>query len=232
MRSVLQFIGPWGSYIAFTAASLSILLWLFSIDDDPNDEKVATALLWSTFWPVRWLYCRLTGKDTVVGGLRTAGPKTFAEKEQDKQVFRTIREAKDYLASRISEEAQRDGTPLTEVERKMLYFIETGWTLPDRKAVSAEFDRDYDQNEYEKKIGDLVGRIQGRLEVQGQQEKKTWDLALEKLSLGDHYLLVLVDEVNPKRKGSRHNLKMLIIALVLFAYVALDTYFRRWMRDH
>ncbi len=114
----------------------------------------------------------------------------------------------------------------------MLYFTESGWTLPDMKEVSAEFDRDYDQSEYERKIGELVGRIQARLTDEGEQEQKSWDLALERLSQGDHYLLVLVDAANPTRKGIRHNLNVLIFAIVLFAYVALDHYFRRWMWDH
>ena len=89
----------------------------------------------------------------------------------------------------------------------MLYFTETGWTLPDMKEVSAEFDRDYDQGEYEQKVGELVRRIQARLTAQAQQEQKTWALAMDKLCQGDHYLLVLVDAVNPTRKGPRHNLK-------------------------
>ena len=43
---------------------------------------------------------------------------------------------------------------------RMLYFTETGWTLPDMKQVSSDFDRDYDQGEYEQKIGGLVSKIQ------------------------------------------------------------------------
>ena len=55
---------------------------------------------------------------------------------------------------------------------------------------------------------------------------------LEKLSHGDHYLLVLADAARPTRKGLRHNLKMLFIALAFLAYAALDMYFRHWFRDH
>ena len=33
----------------------------------------------------------------------------------------STREAKDFVVSRIVEEAQREGTPLSELERKMLY---------------------------------------------------------------------------------------------------------------
>jgi len=64
--------------------------------------------------------------------------------------FPTVRAAKEYLAGKITEQAVREGAPLTEVERKMLYFSETGWTLPGIMAVSEEFDRDCDQDEYER----------------------------------------------------------------------------------
>jgi len=45
--------------------------------------------------------------------------------------FTSAREAKEFLVAKIAEEAQREGVPLSEVERKMLCFSETGWTLPD-----------------------------------------------------------------------------------------------------
>jgi len=224
VRTFFQFIGPWGSYVAFSAAGFAILLWLFSHDDDPNDEKVASSLLWSMFWPIRWLYFLLMRKNASLADSHTARPKAA--------FFRIVREAKDFLANSIAEEAQRNGTPLTEVERKMLYFTETGWTLPDMNEVSAEFDRDYDQRDYERKIGELVNKIQVRLADQGQLEQERWNAALEKLSHGDHYLLVLADAARPTRKGLRHNLKMLIIALAFLAFAALDMYFRRWFRDH
>ena len=107
----------------------------------------------------------------------------------------TDREAKEYLARRIADEAKREGAPLTEVERKMLYFTESGWTLPDIMAVNEEFDRDYDQDEYEQKIGALVGKIQARDAAQSEQDQADWDDAVLKLSEGDHYLLVLIDAV-------------------------------------
>ncbi len=33
----------------------------------------------------------------------------------------------------------------------MLYFSETAWTLPDIREVNNEFDKNYHQNEYERK---------------------------------------------------------------------------------
>jgi len=66
--------------------------------------------------------------------------------------FHSVREAEEFLISRIVEEAQREGIVLSETERKMLYFSETAWTLPDMDTVSDEFDSAYNQRDYEKKI--------------------------------------------------------------------------------
>jgi hypothetical protein len=104
--------------------------------------------------------------------------------------FATVREAKEYLAGKIAEQAVREGAPLSEVERKMLYFSETDWTLPDMMKVSEEFDREYDQDEYERKIGGLVRRL---LEPEDEQAVETWDDAVVKISDEDHYMLVLIN---------------------------------------
>ena len=107
--------------------------------------------------------------------------------------FKTIRQAKEYLVGKIADEALHEGVPLTEVERKMLYFTESGWTLRDMMAVSGEFDREYDQDEYEEKIGRLVRGIEASSDARSQQEIEDWDEAVLKLSEEDHYLLVLID---------------------------------------
>jgi hypothetical protein len=108
------------------------------------------------------------------------------------QSFRTIRAAKDYLAGRIASEAARQGTPLSEVERGMLYFSETGWTLPDMQAVNAEFEHDYGEDGYEQRIAQLVASIEQQDKEQNPVEQERWFQALARLSHGDHYLSVLV----------------------------------------
>lgn len=40
--------------------------------------------------------------------------------------FHNAREAKEFLISKIVAEAQLEGIPLSEIERKMLYFSESG----------------------------------------------------------------------------------------------------------
>jgi hypothetical protein len=109
--------------------------------------------------------------------------------------FTTIKEAKDLLAGIIAAEAKREGVPLSELEFKMLYFSETDWTLPDMAAVSAEFDRDCDANEYEQKIARLVQKIEARNLAQNPAEEEAWDEALLTLSEGDHYLSVMITTV-------------------------------------
>lgn len=106
--------------------------------------------------------------------------------------FSTIKEAKDFLAGKIAAEAEREGAPLSEIERKMLYVSETDWTLPDMASVSIEFDRDYDQNEFEQKIAALARKIEERNQAENAEEDLAWRDALQKLSDGDNYLTVLV----------------------------------------
>ena len=106
--------------------------------------------------------------------------------------FSAIKEAKDFLAGKIAAEAEREGTPLSEIERKMLYFSETDWTLPDMASVSAEFDRDYDQYEYEQRIAALARKIEERNQAENAEEDSAWRDALQKLGEGDNYLTVLV----------------------------------------
>jgi hypothetical protein len=105
--------------------------------------------------------------------------------------FSTDKKALDFIAGRIAAEAAREGIPLSEIERKMLYFSETDWTLPGMAEISEEFDREYDQGEYERKIGGLVRRITAHGHGGNEAEQHEWDAAILKLGEGDHYLSVL-----------------------------------------
>ncbi len=103
--------------------------------------------------------------------------------------FASIREAKEYLGGKIVAQAQQDHVPLSDVERKMLYFSETGWTLPDMMAVNQAFDETYDQDAYEAKIGQIVQRIH---QQPGAELDNDWDEAVGRLLKEDHYLSVLI----------------------------------------
>jgi len=119
------------------------------------------------------------------------------------QVFATEREALDYLAGKICDQAQRENVPVTEVERKMLYFSETGWSLPDIANVNAEFDRDYDQNEYERKVALLIANLTAHHHQNNREAEKYWDAAVERLSDGDYYIQIMLDLA--RSRGSKRS---------------------------
>jgi hypothetical protein len=105
--------------------------------------------------------------------------------------FHNVRDAKEYLASRIADQAKRQGVPLNDVEYKMLFFSSSGHMREETSAAREVFDRDYDEEEYEQKIRLLVNAITAEDAAQSLQQQDLWDDALLKLSRGDHYLSVL-----------------------------------------
>ena len=106
------------------------------------------------------------------------------------QTFGSGREAKEYLIARIVEEAEREGTPLSEIERKMMYFTETAWMPPDIWEVNEVFEQDYDTPAYEAKIGDLARRAKGY--AARTNELQVWKEAVRTLKQEDHYLSILL----------------------------------------
>jgi hypothetical protein len=108
------------------------------------------------------------------------------------RTFPSAREAKEFLVSKIVTESQREGVPLSEVERKMLYFSETAWTLQDMAAVNEAFDREYNQAENEQKIGKLIRNMGTSDRAHNREEFEDWNEAPRTLRQEDHYLLVLI----------------------------------------
>ena len=58
-------------------------------------------------------------------------------------------DAKQFLITRVIEEGELEQLRLSDVEKKMLSFTETCPSLPDIYEANAEFERDYDSDEYE-----------------------------------------------------------------------------------
>jgi hypothetical protein len=115
---------------------------------------------------------------------------------------KTFREALEYLIGRIVAEAKREGVTLSEVERKMLYFSETGWSLPNILEVNAEFGRLYDTDEYEAKIARLIQSFLLREKAENEKECRVWIDAEAKLREGDYYMLVMID-AGSEHRGSK-----------------------------
>jgi hypothetical protein len=113
-----------------------------------------------------------------------------------------IREAKEFLVSEIVAEADREGVPLSEIERKMLYFSETGWTLPDIMQVNEEFDSKYNQKSYETKIERLIRHASKRLRKENPARLQSWAAAIRILKKEDHYILVMFDAAGLKGRSN------------------------------
>ena len=135
------------------------------------------------------------------------------------QTFATARDAKEFLVSRIITESQREGVPLSEVERKMLYFSETAWTLPDIGEVNDAFDREYNQAEYEQKIGRLIRNLCTNARANNREEFDAWTEAVSAIRREDHYLLVLIGAAESSTLSVRRLLKLSAIALVVVCVI-------------
>ena len=68
-------------------------------------------------------------------------PRFFHRKIQRMPTLFSTQQAKQFLIREIVTQAARDGIPLTDIERDMLYFSETASILPGMPRISAEFDR-------------------------------------------------------------------------------------------
>ncbi len=140
--------------------------------------------------------------------------------------FHSARDAKEFLISRIVDEANRESVPLSEVERKMLYFSETHWSLPDIMQVNDEFERDYDQADYEKKIRGLV-RNASKHDRKGSRDLyDSWLDAIRLLQKEDHYILVMIQRADLRSRSDQLKLFIagLSVAIMVLAYVVLSTF--------
>jgi len=140
------------------------------------------------------------------------------------QRFTTAREAIEFLIGKITEQAQRAGIALSVIERKMLYFSETDWTLPDISEVETAFESDYDRALYEKKIVKIVRHLRGR-ERRETTDCDLWNVAIEKLRESDYYLMGMIEEAGAVRRPREDLLKLIASALGICAVLLAVAYF-------
>jgi hypothetical protein len=129
---------------------------------------------------------------------------------------------KEFLISRIAAEAEREGVPFSEVERQMLYFSETAWTLPNMMAINDQFERRYDPDEYEDKVARLIRTARRRARREDRPDFEDWSAAIRTLSKEDHYILVMVKQAGGSVRPPGDLLKLWGTALtIIFIFVLL-----------
>jgi len=137
------------------------------------------------------------------------------------KTFHGGREAKEFLISEIVAEAQRENAPLSEVERKMLYFTESGWTLPDIMKVNEDFDCEYDQDEYEHKIAKLVVNADRRIRESSREGYDRWWAAIRFLQREDHYISVMTGLAGLRPRGDQLRLFATALGIVVCLLVSI-----------
>jgi hypothetical protein len=140
------------------------------------------------------------------------------------KAFHSGRQAKEFLISNLVAQALHENVPLSEVERKMLYFTESGWTLPDMMKVSEEFDRECDQARYERKIAKLVMKADKRIRKSSRDDYDTWWAAIRFLQREDHYISVMIRLAGLRPRGAQVRLFAagLSIATCILVWVFLS----------
>jgi hypothetical protein len=102
-----------------------------------------------------------------------------------------VREAKDFLVQEAAKQASIEGVPLSDLEKRMMYFTENEEMPEDPIALNDEFEAKYDSDEYEAKISGLLHRAYARIKKENPEAAHQWKQAIRDISKGDHYLPVL-----------------------------------------
>lgn len=125
--------------------------------------------------------------------------------------------AKQFLISKVLQEAESSHVQLSEIERKMLYFTEVHPSLPDIFEVNAEFERDYDADEYENKMAQLLKNARARDTHMSPSLEQEWKEAINALKKEDHYILVMVGLAfgDGARSSSEHRTRDFLIYIAI-----------------
>lgn len=102
-------------------------------------------------------------------------------------------EAKEFLASRIVDQALLEGVPFSEIERRMLFFSETHASLPDMYEVLNEFNETYNMFPYERTVSSLICNA-FRRDREDAALAQRWEDAKKSLRRQDHYINVMLKQ--------------------------------------
>lgn len=135
-----------------------------------------------------------------------------------------IREAKEFLVTQTAEQATLEGVPLSDIEKRMMYFTEGKDALEDPTALNDEFEAQCDTTKYEAKISRLLHHAYQRVRKENDEARRHWDDAIKCLRRGDHYLLVMWDLAPPGERPRGDSLKLLAASLGVIALVSLGLF--------
>jgi hypothetical protein len=132
-----------------------------------------------------------------------------------------VGEAKNFLVKQAVEQARLEGVPLSDLERRMMYFTEGPNAVEDPVSLNEEFEKQYDTTEYEAELTKLLANAYKRLKTESPASVTEWDKAIDTLQEGDHYLLMLSGSGSLRRipLGSLITLAVRLAVLIFAASV-------------
>ncbi len=113
------------------------------------------------------------------------------------------KQAKDFLVQQAAKQAALEGAPLTDIEKRMMYF------------TNDELEGRYETWEYEVKISRLLHHSYKRLREEDTEGASDWRQAIGTLRRGDHYLLVLWHIKPPSEHPIFHFFKLFGVGLFI-----------------
>src|SRR5438876_279376 len=132
-------------------------------------------------------------------------------------------EAKDFLVRQTAEQAALENVPLSDLEKRMMYFTETEECPEDPIALNDAFEAENDTEEYEPKVSKLMHHARSRIKKENSEAARKWNEAIRQLSKGDHYILILCGEGldvlqrGPTERPPYDSLKLLGTAILVAA---------------
>jgi hypothetical protein len=122
--------------------------------------------------------------------------------------------------------------PLSDLEKRMMYFTESDEASEDPTNLNDEFDAEYDTAAYEEKVSKPLHHGYARVKKENPESARLWDASIRTLRRGDHYLLVLWDQKSSTERPPHDSLKLLGTAiLVMIIGVAVISGFSA-LSDH
>lgn len=134
------------------------------------------------------------------------------------------KQAKDFLVQQTAEQAALEGVPLSDLEKRMMYFTESDASCENPLELNEEFEAQYDTSEYETKLSRLLQHAHQRLKKENPEGVRSWDQAVGTLRKGDHYILVLWDVKPPSGHSVRDSLKLLSLGMLIAAGVVAGAF--------
>src|SRR5580700_8497530 len=102
------------------------------------------------------------------------------------------KQAKDFLVQQAVEQAALERVPISDIEKRMMYFAENDPTsCIDPFELHNEFEAQCDTAEYETKMSRLLYHAYGRIKAENPEKVRNWKESMSLLYKGDHYLPVL-----------------------------------------